>query len=165
MADIDKDIEKHVVLLAERLLDTGLRLATAESCTGGWVAKACTDLAGSSNWFEHGVVTYSNEAKQELLGVSALTLEQEGAVSEATVHEMVTGLLANPRVDVAVAISGVAGPGGGSEAKPVGTVWLAWGRKNGKRQARREQFPGDRNAVRAAAVIAAVDGLIDVIVD
>jgi len=128
------------------------KLVTAESCTGGWVAKACTDLAGSSAWFDRGFVTYSNESKQELLGVSAQTLALHGAVSEQTVREMVAGALASSRAQWALAISGIAGPGGGSAGKPVGTVWVAWGGPGGWLLARDYRFAGDRDAVRRQAV-------------
>ncbi len=150
--------------VAERLIAHNLRLATAESCTGGWVAKVCTDLAGSSHWFERGFVTYSNEAKQELLGVGQETLEAHGAVSEPTVREMASGALRHSRADVSVAISGIAGPGGGSAEKPVGMVWFAWGTPEGI-TARCERFDGDRELVRRAAVVVALAGLLDVLPD
>jgi nicotinamide-nucleotide amidase len=127
-------------------------LATAESCTGGWVAKICTDLVGSSAWFERGFVTYSNASKQELLGVSADTLERYGAVSEQTVQEMATGVLENSHAQWALAISGLAGPGGGSREKPVGTVCFAWAGPRGWLTSRRCRFDGDRNAVRRQSV-------------
>lgn len=136
------------------------RLTTAESCTGGWVAKAVTDVAGSSDWFERGFVTYSNESKQEMLGVRTSTLERVGAVSEAVVREMAAGALAHSRAQWAVAVSGVAGPGGGSADKPVGTVWIAWTNDEGRGWARRFRFDGDREAVRRSTVMAALSGLI-----
>ena len=117
--------------LAARLVARNEMLATAESCTGGWVAKVCTDLAGSSAWFDRGFVTYSNQAKQDMLGVSATTLDTCGAVSEEVVTEMVNGALAGSRAGWALAISGVAGPDGGTAEKPVGTVWFAWGGPDG----------------------------------
>ena len=113
-------------LLAQQLLARHWMMATAESCTGGLIAAACTDLAGSSAWFERGLVTYSNEAKTELLGVPAELIAQHGAVSEAVARAMAAGALARSQAQVAVAVTGVAGPGGGSASKPVGTVWLAW---------------------------------------
>lgn len=113
--------------LGEALRACGWKLATAESCTGGWIAEAVTATAGSSDWFDRGFVTYSNDAKSEMLEVSPVTLVEHGAVSEATVREMVAGALAHSRADVAVAVSGIAGPTGGSAAKPVGTVCLGWG--------------------------------------
>jgi len=132
-------------------------LATAESCTGGWVAKVCTDLAGSSAWFDRGFVTYSNQAKQDMLGVSAATLAASGAVSEQAVVEMVSGTLASSRAHWALAVSGIAGPGGGSADKPVGTVWFAWGGPDGWRLAQQFCFEGDRDAVRRQAVLKALD--------
>lgn len=133
-------------------------LATAESCTGGLIAAACTDLAGSSNWFERGFVTYSNAAKTELLGVPAVLIAQHGAVSEPVVRAMVAGAVDRSRAQVAVAVTGVAGPGGGSPDKPVGTVWLAWS-VGGHITAERCQFAGDRAAVRTATVHRALDRL------
>jgi len=151
--------------LARRLLDRcrerGLTIATAESCTGGWVAKILTDLPGSSAVFERGFVTYSNNAKMELLGVPAATLDRWGAVSEQTVAAMVAGALAHSRADLAVAISGIAGPGGGSPDKPVGTVWFAWQRKGGEPTPSLARFYGDRDMVRAQAVDRALNGLLE----
>ncbi len=150
-----------VAALAQRLLKRGELLACAESCTGGWVAKLCTDLAGSSAWFERGFVTYSNAAKQDMLGVPAATLEQYGAVSEATVEAMVTGVLERSNADWGLAVSGIAGPGGGSIDKPVGTVWIAWAGPGGWRSVKPHQFDGDREAVRRQSVAAALQGLLD----
>jgi nicotinamide-nucleotide amidase len=129
-------------------------LATAESCTGGWLAKVCTDLAGSSGWFERGFVTYSNEAKQDMLGVKAATLAQHGAVSEAVVAEMARGALQHSRAQVAIAISGIAGPGGGTADKPVGTVCFAWAiqKRGDMLLTATRHFVGDREAVRRQAV-------------
>jgi nicotinamide-nucleotide amidase len=155
----DADLDALAGRLGERLLAAGLVAATAESCTGGWIAKTFTDIAGSSAWFDRGFVTYSNEAKQDLLGVRAETLAAHGAVSEPTVREMVAGALARSRAAVAVAVSGIAGPGGGTPDKPVGTVWLAWGRRDGARRAELCRFAGDREAVRRQAVIRAIQGL------
>jgi nicotinamide-nucleotide amidase len=129
----------------------GLMLATAESCTGGLIAAACTDLAGSSAWFERGFVTYSNAAKTELLGVPAELIDTHGAVSEPVVRAMVQGAVAHSHAQVAVAVTGVAGPSGGSADKPVGTVWLGW-HVNGSVTTECCHFPGDRAAVRAATV-------------
>tara|TARA_R110000868_G_scaffold13702_1_gene63477 strand:+ start:2329 stop:2811 length:483 start_codon:yes stop_codon:yes gene_type:complete len=144
--------------LANQLVLRHWRLATAESCTGGGVAAACTDLPGSSAWFDCGFVTYSNEAKMQLLGVSKETLVVDGAVSEATVREMVAGAVSHSCADVAVSISGIAGPGGSVPGKPVGTVWFAWG--NHRRiSAECCHFDGDRAAVRQQAVIHAIRGL------
>jgi nicotinamide-nucleotide amidase len=145
------------------LLEQGRMLVTAESCTGGWVAKCITDIAGSSAWFDRGFVTYSNRAKQDMLDVTAATLEVHGAVSAATVSEMVRGALAHSRADVAVAVSGIAGPGGGAPDKPVGTVWFAWLVPGGAPRVDRRQFDGDREAVRRQAVARALEGLVDVL--
>jgi nicotinamide-nucleotide amidase len=147
--------------LAQRLLAAGLKLATAESCTGGWIAKCLTDIAGSSDWFERGFITYSNGAKQESLGVSAETLSLHGAVSEQCVREMAAGVLRHSPAQVAVAVSGIAGPGGGSADKPVGLVWIAWAWPNRSVSVTRCQFDGDREAVRRAAVASALQGLLD----
>jgi nicotinamide-nucleotide amidase len=133
-------------------------LATAESCTGGLVAAACTGLPGSSLWFERGFVTYSNAAKTELLGVPAALIEKWGAVSQEVVLAMASGAIQHSRAQVAVAVTGVAGPGGGSTEKPVGTVWLAW-QVNGVAQAEYHRFAGDRAAVREASVQTALQGL------
>ncbi len=147
--------------LAERLLARGESVACAESCTGGWVAKLCTDLAGSSAWFERGFVTYSDAAKREMLGVSAATLDKYGAVSETTVAGMVAGALEHSAAHWALAISGIAGPGGGSADKPVGTVWIAWAGPGHWRGVKRHHFDGDREAVRRQSVAAALQGLLD----
>ena len=158
----------HVTVeaLASLLLARGQLLATAESCTGGLIAASCTELAGSSAWFERGFVTYSNEAKTELLGVPAELIAEHGAVSEAVARAMATGALARSRADIAVAVTGIAGPTGGSDAKPVGTVWLAWaeGGRDGSRKsvavhAEKVWFPGDRRAVRGATVAHALAGV------
>jgi nicotinamide-nucleotide amidase len=137
-----------------------LMMATAESCTGGWIGQAVTMVPGSSKWFDRGFVTYTNEAKQDMLGVSAETLKAFGAVSEQTVREMVAGALARSRAQVAVAVSGIAGPDGGSRQKPVGTVMLAWGERDRSIEARSMHFPGDRDAVRRQTVITALEGLL-----
>jgi len=141
----------------------GLKLATAESCTGGGVAYAITDVAGSSAWFERGFVTYSNLAKQQMLGVSEAILIQHGAVSEATVREMVAGALTNSAAQVALAVSGIAGPEGGTPDKPVGTVWFAWGIKHGATHAQRHQINGNRAEVRAQSVHIALQGVLDLL--
>lgn len=140
----------------------GLTLTTAESCTGGWVAQCVTDIAGSSGWFDRGFVVYTNEAKTDLLGISPATITEHGAVSEATALAMVAGALAHSRAQVAVAVTGIAGPGGGSPEKPVGTVWLAWQRRGRDAIARLARFDGDRWAVRRQTVAAALRGVIDV---
>lgn len=135
-------------------------LATAESCTGGLIAAACTDLAGSSDWFERGFVTYSNAAKTELLGVPAALIDQHGAVSEAVARAMAEGAVRHAHAQLSVAVTGVAGPGGGSADKPVGTVWFAWCVR-GQADAQRMRFDGDRAAVRAQTVQHALQGLLD----
>lgn len=135
-------------------------LAVAESCTGGLIASACTDLAGSSAWFERGLVTYSNRAKHELLGVAESLLASHGAVSEPVVRAMAEALIARAPVQHAVAVSGIAGPEGGTAAKPVGTVWIAWAGRQGVRT-RAYLFTGDRQAVRQQAVEAALAGLLE----
>ncbi|MGB9092642.1 MAG: nicotinamide-nucleotide amidase [Gallionella sp.] len=141
----------------------GLMLATAESCTGGGVAQAITEVAGSSAWFERGFVTYSNLSKQQMLGVRESTLKQHGAVSEMTVREMVAGALQHSSAQVALAISGIAGPDGGTAEKPVGTVWFAWGLKDGETRAQRLQLDGNRAEVRAQAVNIALQGIADLL--
>ena len=146
--------------LAERLLARGWCLATAESCTGGMIAAACTALAGSSAWFERGFVTYSNAAKTELLRVDAALIAAHGAVSEPVALAMARGALQRAPVQLAVAVTGIAGPGGAVPGKPVGTVWLAWGTPQSM-QARLLQLPGDRAAVRAATVQHALQALVD----
>ena len=149
-----------VARLAQALLDRHWRLATAESCTGGLIAAACTDLAGSSAWFERGFVSYSNEAKSELLGVPAELIAAHGAVSEPVARAMASGALVHSRAQVALAVTGIAGPSGGSADKPVGTVWLAWATPGGQ-WAERQQFSGDRAAVRAATLARALQGLLE----
>ena len=141
----------------------GLMLATAESCTGGGVAQAITDVSGSSAWFERGFITYSNLAKQQMLRVSEETLKQHGAVSEATVREMVAGALKNSAAQVALSVSGIAGPDGGTADKPVGTVWFAWGIKGGATHSQRHQIGGDRAEVRAQAVQIALQGVVNLL--
>jgi nicotinamide-nucleotide amidase len=158
------DFAGIIAELAGRLLGRGRQLVTAESCTGGWVAKACTDLPGSSGWYRGGVIAYSNELKVALLGVRPRTLEEHGAVSEAVVREMAAGALQWLGGDVSVSVSGVAGPEGGTPDKPVGTVWFAWAERGDSgivvRSALR-QFEGDRDRVRREAVVTALQGLIE----
>lgn len=138
------------------------KLAIAESCTGGWIAKVMTDVPGSSGWFDRGFVTYSNVAKSELLGVRAETLASHGAVSAEVVTEMVAGTLDRSPADIVVAVSGVAGPDGGSPDKPVGTVYLAWALRDGPVHAERQHFVGNREEVRQQSVAAALQGVLDV---
>ena len=150
-----RGLEPAVRALAAALLARGWRLATAESCTGGLVAAACTSVAGSSDWFERGFVTYSNEAKVESLGVDAALIAAHGAVSEEVARAMVRGALAHSRAQLALAVTGIAGPTGAVPGKPVGTVWLAWGDASQVR-AERLQLGGERAAVRDAAAAAAL---------
>jgi nicotinamide-nucleotide amidase len=147
--------------VGERLLQHGRLLVTAESCTGGWVAKCVTDIAGSSQWFDRGFITYSNAAKREQLDVAAATLEHAGAVSEATVVEMARGALRHSTADIAVAVSGIAGPGGDLPGKPVGTVCFAWLGGAGGERAETRRFTGDREAIRRQAVGYALQGVLD----
>ncbi|MES2688181.1 MAG: CinA family protein [Pseudomonadota bacterium] len=148
--------------LADLMLKKGWLLATAESCTGGLISAACTDLAGSSAWFERGFVTYSNEAKSELLGVDAALIAAHGAVSEEVVRAMVQGAIMHSKAQVAVAVTGVAGPTGGSRAKPVGTVWFGF-MVDGSLSSELQRFDGDRAAVRLATVKHALQRLIELL--
>jgi nicotinamide-nucleotide amidase len=152
---------------AQRLLAAlthhGLSLATAESCTGGWIAKLLTDIPGSSACLERGFVTYSNLAKQQMLGVPPQIIQDQGAVSEAVVRAMALGALTHSQADLALAVSGIAGPSGGSTDKPVGSVWLAWARRNGPCRALLQHFSGDRDQVRRQAVLAALRGVSDLL--
>ncbi len=148
-----------VAALARELKSHSLMMATAESCTGGLIAGACTEVSGSSDWFERGFVTYSNAAKTELLGVPAELIAQHGAVSEPVAHAMAAGALAHSPVQLAVAVTGVAGPTGGSADKPVGTVWFGWATPAGT-FTEHQRFDGDRAAVRAATVRHALTGLL-----
>jgi nicotinamide-nucleotide amidase len=145
--------------LAHSLRQRSWRLTTAESCTGGLIAGACTDLAGSSDWFERGFVTYSNEAKTELLGVDVALVAAHGAVSAEVAQAMVSGALAHAHAEVALAVTGIAGPGGGSADKPVGTVWFGWGLP-GRVWTQRLVFAGDRAAVRSQTVAHALSQLL-----
>lgn len=149
--------------LGETLLSKGWMLTCAESCTGGMIAAAVTDIAGSSQWFDRGFVTYTNQAKQDMLGVNGETLDRDGAVSEATVSEMVAGALSRSQAQLAVAVSGIAGPGGGTTEKPVGMVCFAWQVKNSEPVLRTEYFSGDRASVREQTVICALQGLLNVL--
>jgi nicotinamide-nucleotide amidase len=148
-----------VMALARELKSRGLMMATAESCTGGLIAGACTEVSGSSDWFERGFVTYSNAAKTELLGVPAELITQHGAVSEPVARAMATGALTRSPAQLAVAVTGVAGPTGGSADKPVGTVWFGWATPAGS-FTEHQRFDGDRAAVRAATVRHALAGLL-----
>ena len=151
-----KDILKKV---SKKLHENNLSLVSVESCTGGWLAKQITDLAGSSNIFDRGFVTYSNQSKQDMVGVRQETLEAFGAVSEQVVKEMAEGALVHSQADIAVSISGVAGPSGGTEEKPVGMVCFGWMRKGQKSLAETVFFEGDRDSVRKQAVAFALSGV------
>ena len=155
----DTELDALARETGERLRAGRDMLVTAESCTGGWIAKTVTGVAGSSDWFDCGMVAYSYEAKQALLGVRPQTLEQHGAVSRECVVEMVSGALSHSGGTVAVAVTGIAGPGGGTEDKPVGTVWVAWKRRGGYPRAELFHFEGDRDAVRRQTVASALAGL------
>jgi nicotinamide-nucleotide amidase len=145
--------------VGERLAASGQVLTTAESCTGGWVAQAITAIAGSSDWFDRGFVTYSNEAKQEMLGVRAETLKRHGAVSEETAREMAQGALSRSKATLALAVTGIAGPAGGSTEKPVGMVCFAWAGKQGA-SSETLRFSGDRESVRRQSVLHALEGVL-----
>ncbi|EFB2281670.1 nicotinamide-nucleotide amidase [Escherichia coli] len=155
----DSELMQLSEQVGQALKARGATVTTAESCTGGWVAKVITDIAGSSAWFERGFVTYSNEAKAQMIGVREETLAQHGAVSEPVVVEMAIGALKAARADYAVSISGIAGPDGGSEEKPVGNVWFAFATARGEGITRRECFSGDRDAVRRQATAYALQTL------
>ncbi len=163
MSDIlsDPELQRLVHEVAAWLQARRLTLVTAESCTGGWIAKLATDVAGSSAWFDCGMVAYSYEAKQALLGVRPQTLEQQGAVSRECAIEMVSGALIHSGANIAVAVTGIAGPGGGSPDKPVGTVWIGWKRRGDYARAEVFRFDGDRDAVRRQTVAMALRGLMD----
>ncbi|MEH6469355.1 MAG: nicotinamide-nucleotide amidase [Porticoccus sp.] len=160
---MNSDTEDLSSQLGELLLSRQFTVTCAESCTGGGIARAITDITGSSQWFHAGFVTYANEIKQQFLGVSPEVLASEGAVSEAVVKQMAEGALNASGANIAVAVSGVAGPDGGTEEKPVGTVWFAWATTNGSVVTHCNQFVGDRAAVRKAAVDQALKGLIKVL--
>ena len=157
----DARFEKLVLEMALELTARGWKMATAESCTGGWIAKCCTDLAGSSAWFERGFVTYSDAAKKDALGVDARILREAGAVSRAVVLQMAQGARRRADVDIAVAVTGIAGPDGGTLDKPVGTVWFAWSREDHAAEAEAVCFRGNRDAVRRQTVAHALRGLIE----
>lgn len=154
------DLETLAQHLGKLLLERGEWLTAAESCTGGWLAQSVTAIAGSSGWFDRGFVTYSNAAKVDMLGVPETTLERHGAVSEATARAMAQGALAHSRADWAVAITGIAGPSGGSAEKPVGTVCFAWAGREQGCEAQTCRFDGDRAAVREQSVRHALNGLL-----
>lgn len=155
----DQELHELTAAFGKRLLDNRMKFASAESCTGGWLAKVVTEISGSSSWFDCSFVAYSYDAKESMLGVQRVTLEKFGAVSKETVIEMVRGALSRSRADIAVAITGIAGPGGGTKEKPVGTVWMAWAIGHHPPVAVVNYFPGDRDAVRRYTVGAAIEGL------
>ena len=161
----DREPEVRIRALAQelvtRLTARGLRVALAESCTGGWCAKAITDVPGSSTVFDCGYVTYSNQAKTDMLDVPPAVLEANGAVSDATVRAMAEGALEKSKADFAAAVSGIAGPAGGTPYKPVGTVWLCWVGRDGETATELRRFDGDRIDVRAQSVICMLQGLVD----
>jgi len=159
MIDVDA-VAPLLAPLADALRVKGWRLAAAESCTGGLIAAACTSLAGSSDWFERGFVTYSNAAKTDQLGVQASLIDIHGAVSGEVARAMVVGALARSPADIAIAVTGIAGPGGAVPGKPVGTVWLAMMQRGGAARVERFQFNGDRASVRAQAVTIALQRLL-----
>jgi len=161
---VNPQIQQHCLTLANELLQQQRCMTTAESCTGGMIASSCTHLSGSSAWFERGFVTYSNEAKTEMLGVPSALIAQHGAVSEEVARAMALGALAHSKADYSVAVTGIAGPTGGSDIKPVGTVWLAWAVKSsGQCVTLHKLFPGDRQAVREATTELALAHLIDLL--
>lgn len=162
MAVTEQKISELAQRLGDCLRSRGMTMATAESCTGGWVAKAITDLAGSSDWFEGAVVCYSNASKHSLLGVPKALIEEFGAVSRETVLAMTDGLFKATAADVVVSVSGIAGPGGGSDDKPVGTVWLSWGNRDENAVAHEYHFNGNRAAVRLQSIEAALTAVIEV---
>jgi len=164
MRSTDRDLARLAARVGRYLLDSRRAVATAESCTGGWIAKALTDIAGSSQWFIEGFVTYSNESKTLRLGVPRSVLRSDGAVSEATVRAMAAGALRRTGAQLAVAVTGIAGPDGAVPGKPVGTVWLGWAERRGRSirvAAQLRHFRGDREAVRRKTVRAALEGLLD----
>ncbi len=158
---MDIKLQRLALRLGGYLKSNGWWLVTAESCTGGWVAKVITDIAGSSTWFERGFVTYTNASKIEMLGVSVMTLDTWGAVSEPTAREMAEGALRHSTGNLSIAISGIAGPSGGTAEKPVGTVWFAWAHSEGETKAVHKRFTGDRDAIRRQAVVTALEGLFE----
>jgi nicotinamide-nucleotide amidase len=162
MTPTDRDLEASALKLGRALHVRGWRLAAAESCTGGWIAKVLTDVAGSSQWFDGGVVAYSNAAKTALLGVGSDLLAAHGAVSEETVRAMAEGARSRFAAELAVAVSGIAGPGGGTADKPVGTVHFAWAAPSGTTAARRI-FAGSRESVRRQTVALALERLVDLV--
>ncbi len=161
--DVITHMQPIITHLAELLISRQHTLSVAESCTGGYLSKLCTDLAGSSEWFERGFITYSNQAKIDMLRVAPATISQYGAVSQETVTAMAQGALANSLADCSIAISGVAGPGGATPLNPVGSVWFSWAQRDHASMAKHQLFAGDREAVRSQAVEFAIKQLIELI--
>jgi len=165
---MDKELYQLAEKVAAKLIKTSHWLGTAESCTGGWVAKCLTDVPGSSQWFDRGYVVYNGQAKHQMLGVPTTIIEKNGEVSEAVVRALAEGVLAKSNASISIAISGIAGPGGGTDEKPVGTVWFAWSYadkvagvvRSVKTTANTQCFKGDREAVRRQAVIHAMQGVL-----
>jgi nicotinamide-nucleotide amidase len=163
MTNTDADLRRLAARVGRHLLNTRRSVVTAESCTGGWIAKTLTDNAGSSQWFTEAFVTYSDESKVRRLGVRRSVLDAQGAVSEATVRAMAAGALLSSRAQIAVAVTGIAGPGGGTPGKPTGTVWLSWAARRGRAirvTVQLKHFRGDRDSVRRKTVRAALKGLL-----
>jgi len=168
---MDKDLFNNAELIGQQLLKKNEVIAVAESCTGGWIAKCFTDVAGSSNWFDRGFVVYNAQAKQQMLGISPEIIKQNGEVSEPTVLALAQAVLANSRASISVAISGIAGPGGGSTDKPVGLIWFAWAHAEQKMgvvskvqsHARKMIFSGDRESVRRESVLYAMQGILELL--
>ncbi len=165
MEHTDEQIFRLVERVAALLTAREARLATAESCTGGWIAKSLTDLPGSSAWFEYGIVSYSNEAKQTLLALDPGLIDAHGAVSAEVAIQMAAAARAVSSADISVAVTGIAGPEGGTADKPVGTVWLAWDGPGRRATSRCRDFSGDREAIRRQTVIAALDGILRQLAD
>lgn len=159
----DEELLQLAHLVGQKLHARGWMLASAESCTGGWVAQVVTAIPGSSAWFDRGFVTYSNQSKQEMLGVTHATLETHGAVSEETVKEMASGAVTHSQAHIGVALSGIAGPGGGTPKKPVGTVCIGWATLDGEALSTTCRLSGDREEIRSRAVAAALRGLIELL--
>lgn len=159
----DEDLLQMAATLGQKLQEKGWILTTAESCTGGWLAQLITAIPGSSAWFDRGFITYSNQSKQDMLGVSAETLEAHGAVSEETVQEMAAGALKHSRAQISASISGIAGPGGGTRQKPVGMVCNGWATSDGMTLATTCRLSGDREEIRSRAVASALRGLIELV--
>lgn len=159
----DEELLQLAHLVGQKLHARGWMLASAESCTGGWVAQVVTAIPGSSAWFDRGFVTYSNQSKQDMLGVTHATLEAHGAVSEETVKEMASGAVTHSQAHIGVALSGIAGPGGGTPKKPVGTVCIGWATLDGEALSTTCRLSGDREEIRSRAVAAALRGLIELL--